>query len=181
MFRRRTPRTKGQKLREFMWPSMGMKRLGRYYKHRMGRLPGTPEFIARGMAVGVAISFTPLVGLHMIIGTGLCWLLRGSLLAMVLGTLIGGNLWTLPFIWIASFKLGSALLGQDGTEFSVEGLSFQMLLDNPAQLLLPMALGCVPMAAAAWAGSYYPTLSIVRKYKEARRARLRRAGPAGNA
>jgi uncharacterized protein len=174
MFSRRHPRTRRQKLRELLWPSMGMKRLMVYYRHRMGRLPGTPEFIARGMALGVAISFTPLVGLHMFIGAGLCVLLRASLLAMVLGTFIGGNLWTLPVIWIASYNLGGVMLGQDTAGgLNAHALSFRMLMEHPLDLLLPMAAGCVPMVAAAWIGAYYPTRAVVRRYKEARRARIR--------
>jgi uncharacterized protein len=178
MFKRRRPRTKGQKFREFMWPSMGMKRLGAYYKHRMGRLPGTPQFIARGMATGMAISFTPFVGLHMIMGVITCWLTRGSLIAMVLGSFIGGNLWTLPLILLATYKLGSFMLGHvHMTEVAQAGLqpdkfSLQLLIDHPGKLLLPMTLGSLPLLFFAWVGSYYITLGIVRKYQAARRHRI---------
>jgi uncharacterized protein (DUF2062 family) len=181
MFKRRTPRTRGEKFREFMWPSMGIKRLGLYYKHRMGRLPGTPQFIAKGMASGVAISFTPFVGLHMIMGTIACWLTRGSLLSMVLGSLLGGNLWTLPLIWVATFKLGRFMMGHKHWDsvgpvtqgdLAVDKFSLQMLVDHPGRLLLPMTLGCLPMVFIAWIGTYYLTLEIVQKYQAARKHRI---------
>lgn len=161
-----------------MWPSMGMKRLSRYYKHRMGRLPGTPQFIARGMASGIALSVTPFVGLHMAMGVVTCWLVRGSLIAMVLGSFIGGNLWTLPLILLATYKLGSLMLGHAHmTEAAQEGLqpdkfSLQLLIDHPAKLLLPMTLGCLPLLFIAWVGSYYITLGIVSKYQTARKHRI---------
>ncbi|MEZ0223340.1 MAG: DUF2062 domain-containing protein [Alphaproteobacteria bacterium] len=177
MFKRRHPRTRKQQLLEFMWPSMGIKRLGTYYKHRMGRLPGTPQFIARGIASGIAISFTPFVGLHMIMGVVTCWLVRGSLLSMVLGSFIGGNLWTLPFIWIATFKLGNLMMGQHKAAAAggmPGGFSMQMLMDEPGKLLLPMTLGSAPLVFLSWVGTYYLTLGIVKKYQAARRHRIER-------
>jgi uncharacterized protein len=181
MFKRRTPRSRREKFREFMWPSMGLKRLWLYYKHRMGRLPGTPQFIAKGMASGIAISFTPFVGLHMIMGTLTCWLVRGSLLSMVLGSLIGGNLWTLPLIWIGTYKFGRFMMGHKHWDsvgptmqdnFSVEKFSLQTLIDHPGHILLPMTLGCVPMVFISWVVAYYLTLEVVRKYQAARKHRI---------
>jgi uncharacterized protein len=180
MFKRRHPRTKSQQVREFMWPSMGMKRVGRYYRHRMGRLPGTPQFIARGMASGMAISFTPFVGLHMAMGLLTCWLVRGSLIAMILGSFIGGNPWTLPLILFGTYKLGHLMLGHAHmTKVAQAGLqpdkfSLQLLIDHPGKLLLPMTLGCLPVLFIAWVGSYYLTLGIVTRYQAARKHRIER-------
>ena len=182
MFKRRHPRTKGEKFREFLWPSMGIKRLGLYYKHRMGRLPGTPQFIAKGVASGVAISFTPFVGLHIVIGTLTCWLTRGSLLGMIFGSVVGGNIWTLPLIWISTYQLGNYMLGHkhwyhvtrtvaEGT-LTTDKFSLQTLIDDPVKYLLPMTLGCLPMVIISWAATYTLTLEVVRKYQAARKARI---------
>lgn len=163
-----------------MWPSMGMKRLGLYYKHRMGRLPGTPQFIAKGMAAGVSISFTPFVGLHILMGTLTCWLTRGSLISMVLGSLIGGNIWTLPLIWISTYKLGHLMTGHSHVTKAVQAglqpdkFSLQTLIDQPGKFLLPMTLGCLPLLLVAWVATYYITLEVVRKYQTARKHRLER-------
>ncbi|MBI1215122.1 MAG: DUF2062 domain-containing protein [Alphaproteobacteria bacterium] len=180
MFKRRTPRTRGERLREMIWPSMGLRRLTRYYKHRMGRLPGTPQYIAKGMAIGAALSFTPFVGLHMILGTFFCWLLRGSLLAMLLGTLLTGNIWTLPVIWIGTYKLGHLMLGHlhASTASAMragvvpEKFSMELLIHNPMRLLVPMTLSGVPLALISGAAIYYLTLQIVRRYQKIRRARI---------
>ena len=188
MFKRRHPRTRGQKFREFLWPSMGIKRLGLYYKHRMGRLPGTPQFIAKGMAAGVSISFTPFVGLHMLVGTLTCWLTRGSFLAMIFGSVVGGNFWTLPLIWISTYELGNFMLGRkhwyhvaknvaEGT-LTPDKFSLQTLIDDPVKFLLPMTLGCLPMVIIAWVVTYNLTLEIVRKYQAARKHRIEKRAQA---
>jgi uncharacterized protein (DUF2062 family) len=174
MFQRRVPLTRQQKLRETLWPSMGLKRLGVFYLHRIGRMAGTPEHISRGMAIGVAISFTPFVGFHIIMGTCASWLFEGSILAMVIGSIVGGNLWTLPLIWIATYKLGRLLLHKRVHEHMLEKFSFQTLLDHPVQVLLPMTLGCIPFMIVSYVAAYYVSIEIVRKYKAARLHRIQR-------
>jgi hypothetical protein len=62
------------------------------------------------VACGAAISFTPFVGLHVVLGALLALIVRGNLLAVVAGTLVG-NPWTFPFIWVASYEVGQYLLG----------------------------------------------------------------------
>ena len=178
MFKRRILRTKAEKIREALWPSMGMKRLTLYYKHRMGRLPGTPEFIARGMAAGIAISFTPFIGFHIMIGAAICWLIRGSFLSMLLGSLLGGNFWTLPLIWIGTYKLGRLMMGKEhvskafNAAINSDSFSMHTLLDKPAQLLLPMTMGSVPFVIISAIAAYFITLELVRKYKAARLHRI---------
>ncbi len=89
---------------------MGWRRMGVYLVKRLTRLPGTPHSIAAGFACGTAISFTPFMGLHTVLSVLLSFLVRGNYLAAMAGTLVG-NPWTFPFIWVASAKLGHALLG----------------------------------------------------------------------
>ena len=112
MFRRRQPLTFFRSLRGFLWPRTGWRRAFVYYLKRLTRLSGTPHNIAAGFACGVAISFTPLVGLHVVLGCVLALIVRGNFLAMVVGTLVG-NPWTLPFMWLGGYELGKLLLGGD--------------------------------------------------------------------
>jgi uncharacterized protein (DUF2062 family) len=84
--------------------------MGTYLVRRATRLAGTPHSIAAGAACGVAISFTPLIGLHLLGAFLLCLLVRGNYLAAAAGTLVG-NPWTFPFIWVATDQLGHALMG----------------------------------------------------------------------
>ncbi|MBI3441324.1 MAG: DUF2062 domain-containing protein [Proteobacteria bacterium] len=175
MFRRR-PRTRLQKVREIIWPSMGWGRLLRYYRHRMGRLQGTPHFIAAGFATGVAVSFTPFIGFHLMTAGIIAWILDGSLVAMVLGTVMAGNPWTFPFIWIGTYKLGVIVLGKHGSRAASSVLHHQFvfsdLLHKPLELLLPMTLGSIPLAVLSWVVSFYLVRQLVKGYKEARLARI---------
>lgn len=174
--KRRRPRTKGQKIKEIIWPSMGWRKLIRYYKHRIGRLPGTPHFIAAGFATGVAISFTPFIGFHLITAGIMTWILGGSMLAMALGTIIAGNPWTFPFIWVGTYKLGIMMIGGRGGDSSalMPNLTFSDLLQKPLELLLPMTLGSIPMALVSWFASFYFVRHIVKRYKQERLSRIHR-------
>ena len=51
---------------EFVWPRGGWARAFHYVKHRMRRLPDSPERIARGVWAGVFVTFTPLFGMHFV-------------------------------------------------------------------------------------------------------------------
>ena len=110
MFRRRDQIPLRQRLRRWLWPHIGWRRMGTYVVKRITRLTGTPHSIAAGAACGVAISFTPFLGFHVISAFLLCLVVRGNYLAAAIGTLVG-NPWTLPFLLLASYQLGHALLG----------------------------------------------------------------------
>ena len=176
ILKRRTPRTKLQKIREILWPSMGWMKLIRYYRHRIGRLPGTPYFIAAGFATGVAISFTPFVGFHLMLAAIIAWILGGSLVAMVLGAVISGNPWTFPFIWVGTYKLGELMLGGHETRAASSTLTHQLtfsdLLQKPMELLLPMTLGSIPLALVSWIVSFYIVRHVVKRYKQERLSRI---------
>lgn len=161
------PRRKGAR--------MPFKRMMKYYRHRVGRLPGTPYQIAAGFANGVAVSVTPFLGLHIVIGFVLCLIVRASPIAMIIGSIVGGNPWTFPFIWVGSYELGQWMLARDGASGSVENLRLSDLLHNPVDLLWPMTLGSVPIAVALWLVCYGLLFLIVRKRQQERRARTTRA------
>ena len=50
--------------------------------------------IAIGFAAGVFVSFTPLFGLHIVLGAALAWLVRGNIVASLIGTLAGNPVTT---------------------------------------------------------------------------------------
>ena len=82
-------------------------------------VPDQPHRIARGLAAGVFLSFTPLHGFHFIVAALVSLAIRGNVLAAFVGTFAGNPL-TTPFIALAAVGLGRRLLGgmntrQDGT------------------------------------------------------------------
>ena len=78
----------------------------RNVKMKIYRIRDFPESVAIGLAWGAAISFTPLLGFHLIIcylGTYNCN--GGNLIAATVGSVIG-NPWTFPIFFYVAYKLG---------------------------------------------------------------------------
>lgn len=162
---------KFNRLRHALWPAMGFKRLLKYYQHRIGRLPGTPAMIAGGFAVGIAVSMTPFIGFHILMGWLVAFALRVSLLGMIVGTVVAGNPWTFPFIWLGSYKIGKAMMSVEASAPALTAdtpLTFSTLLDKPLELLLPMTVGSLPLAVFFGAISFYGVFFAVRRYKSER-------------
>jgi uncharacterized protein (DUF2062 family) len=95
----------------FIWPNMGLRRAWTLLVHRMARLSVGPHAIALGFAAGAFVSCTPFIGFHFILAGFLAFTLRASILASAIGTVVGNPL-TFPFIWLAAYNLGAALLGR---------------------------------------------------------------------
>ena len=60
---------------------------------KLDSLKGTPREIANGFATGVAMSFTPFVGFHLLLSLAVARLAGQNGIAAALGT-IAGNPWT---------------------------------------------------------------------------------------
>ncbi|MCK0096887.1 DUF2062 domain-containing protein [Yoonia sp. F2084L] len=110
VFKRRDRRAIWQIVLDFFYPRGGWTRAFEYVKHRVRRLPDTPEKISRGIWAGVFICFTPLFGLHFVFGAIIARLLRGNILAALMATFFGNPL-TFPPIGYLSISLGSWMLG----------------------------------------------------------------------
>ncbi len=159
------------KFKRALWPRMSFSRLLKYYQHRIGRLPGTPAMIAGGFAVGIAVSMTPFIGFHILMGWLVTLVLRVSLLGMIVGTVVAGNPWTFPLIWVGSYKIGKVLMAADASSSALTAdtpLTFSALMDKPLELLLPMILGSLPLAIVFGLLSFYGVFFAVRRYKSQR-------------
>ena len=205
MFGRRKELPLWDRLKGWLWPAMGWKRLGVYLLKRLVRLPGTPHNIACGFACGAAISFTPFVGLHIALSMLLAWLLRGHMIAAVVGTVVG-NPWTFPFIWLVTYKAGQMMLGSAEAapwpavtmfkhvvtdlgeliwptltgEDTREALK-QLVVDLRA-LIWPMFIGSIPLGLAGWFASYIPLNKAIDAFQKARESRRQKSAErrAGN-
>jgi uncharacterized protein (DUF2062 family) len=98
-------------LLDFLYPRGGWARAFEYVKHRVRRLPDTPEKISRGIAAGVFTSFSPFYGLHFLIAALLARGMRGNIFAALLGTFFGNPLTYIP-IAVAAMGSGHWLLGR---------------------------------------------------------------------
>ncbi|XDA98762.1 DUF2062 domain-containing protein [Sulfitobacter sp. LCG007] len=111
VFKRRDRKPILTALAEFLWPRGGWTRAFHYVKHRVRRLPDSPERIARGIGAGVFTSFTPFYGMHFIVAALLAVVARGNVLAALMGTFFGNPLTYLP-IGISALTTGHWLLGR---------------------------------------------------------------------
>ncbi len=173
-------------MRNFVWPRAGWQRTTKYLLHRLGRMPGSPYSIAGGFACGAAISFTPFVGLHFVLGAIWAWSTRASVASSLLGTAVG-NPWTFPFIWVWIYNLGIWMGAGNGLDPAEEldfarffgavfnaALSFDMpyLVHTAAPIWFPMLVGGIPTTVVAWFAFYFSLKPVISVYQ---RRRYRRA------
>ena len=122
----------------------------RILKMKVYRIRDFPESVAIGLAWGAAVSFTPLLGFHLII----CYLgtisMRGNLIAATVGSVIG-NPWTFPIFFFAAYKLGVNFI-YSPLEYYEFKISF--LIENFSKLFFPTLLGSLPIAITAWFITY---------------------------
>ena len=121
-------------------------RIIKLQKYRITKIKDFPDSVALGMAWGAAVSFTPLLGFHLIICYLGTWLMRGNLIAATVGTIIG-NPWTFPFIFYLDYKIGTTMFVS-----SIEYYEFKIsfLVENFEELFYPTLLGSLPLALLVW-------------------------------
>jgi len=172
---------------------MGMRRTAVYYAHRLKRIQGSPRSIAGGLAVGVALSMSPILGSHIVLGAALAWMFRLNLFATILGTFFC-NPWTAPPIWLGTYYLGRIMLGlpvrgaehvprfiemfQDLTG-AIWRMDLQLLFDDVWPVLEPMLVGSVLLGTVAGIVVYILVLPVVRSFQSAAQARIRVDVPTG--
>ena len=196
MFRRRTPLTRLTQIRSVVWPERGFRRLFSYLFQRVVRLHDTSGSLAIGVASGVAASFLPFIGLHFLIAALLALLLRGNVLASVIGTFFG-NPWTFLFIWVSDYRLGLWLLQQSGhgdqfPELNLQqladvmtifmhfftfsdGVDWQQVAEPFEQVFLPMTIGGTVLAVLSWFVAFVLCYYSFEWWREHRARRLVKA------
>ena len=137
-------------------------RIFRLIKLKVYRIRDFPESVAIGLSWGVAVSFTPLLGFHLIICYLGTWLMRGNLIAATVGTIIGNPL-TFPFLFYINYKIGLSFFYKplNNYEFKV-----QFFIDNFSDLFYPTLLGSIPIAFSTWFITYYTTKYLLKKRYE---------------
>lgn len=146
---------------------------------RVLQLDDSPESIARGVALGVFVSMSPLVGLQMIIVAALSPLLKSNRIAGLTLTYIANPLTFLPIYW-ADYQVGRVLLGQESipkerfaTLFDLKESNlfsrtvefFEKLGEFSWELGGPLFLGSLVVGALAALPMYPLTVKLVRGYR----------------
>jgi len=171
------------RIRDAIWPRMGIRRYAAYLKNKVLRLSATPYAVAVGVASGAAVSCFPFVGLHFILGFVLAYILRGNMIAAAIGT-AWGNPITFPFLFSASYQLGSLITGvfwptetvsDESTEIISQGL-FSGPFDLAAILptIATMCVGATPISLVTFGLFYWVTFTVVHRFQTRRSERLLR-------
>ena len=172
------------------WLEQG-RRLLLYYYHKAVREKGTPEYIARGWGIGMFIGFAVPFGLQLMISIPLSFLLKGSKLGAMLGTL-ATNHFTIfviyPFqCWLGSYLIGSPLSFEEicsKLEQVLEKQDYGTLFSLGKTLILAFFAGGFLLAAVSTPICYYLVKYLVIEYrrnKEKRRLKKLEKLHGGNA
>lgn len=196
VFKRRDRRSPLQIATEFVYPRGGWGRAFLYVKHRVRRLPDTPERIARGVGAGVFTTFTPFYGMHFVVAFLIARMIRGNILAALSGTFFGNPLTYVP-IGVISLKTGYFLLGtrfDEGRHRSFFGKFadasrdlkdniFAMFTDAETnweglrifyhEIFFPYMIGGLIPGILAGVIAYYLSVPVIRAYQNRRRAKIK--------
>jgi uncharacterized protein (DUF2062 family) len=197
VFRRRDSRSILRVVAEGVWPRGGWLRAFHYVKHRMHRLPGTPEQIGRGIFAGAFTIFTPFFGLHFVVAALLAKLMRGSILAALLATFLGNPLTYVPIALISlqtgHFLLGTSMRGEVNENiftkfvgaagdlwhnflamFTPERAHWEELHRFYDDVFFPWMVGSIVPGLICALLCYYVSVPVIRAYQKRRAARLRK-------
>lgn len=194
MFKRRKPLSYAQMWTEMFYPRSGWKRASKYVLHRLRRLPDRPHRVARGWAAGIFISFTPFFGFHLMGAALIAWIIRGNILAALLGTFVGNPL-TTPFVALTATGLGRWILGVEGKftphlifdEFTRAGSElwnnllapvtdrvahWDQLLQFNEQIFTPYMVGGVIEGLPICIAIHYLTVPVIKAYHRHRERQM---------
>lgn len=166
-----------------------------YWYYRIMKQPGTPDSLARGVAIGLFIGFIIPFGFQMIVALPLAVLLKARKLPAVVGTWVT-NHFTIGVIYPLQCYLGSVLLGHPlsvdkikdkfGAFFTrlgeIEGvgwrqsvsLSFKALFDLGDDIVVPFFVGGAVLGAVCAALGYFATYGMILRFRAGRKRKLNR-------
>ncbi|WP_170428800.1 DUF2062 domain-containing protein [Ruegeria arenilitoris] len=196
VFKRRDRRSPVQIASEFVYPKGGWTRAFHYVKHRVRRLPDSPERIARGVGAGVFTAFTPFYGLHFVVAALIGRLINGNILASLSGTFFGNPLTYVP-IGVICLQTGHFILGGNFEKEETKGLMknfvdalgdlknnfLALFTDRVAdwrglavfydEVFFPYLVGGILPGLLAGAICYYLSLPLIRTYQQRRRDKIK--------
>ena len=154
------------------------RRLFRFYYHKAIREPGTPEYIARGWAIGMFVGFAVPFGLQLVVSIPLSFLLKGSKLGATVGTLTTNHFTIFviyPFqCWLGSWLIGNPLsLSEISSELELvlKEQDYQTLFGLGRDLVVSFFIGGFLLAAVSTPLCYYLVKNMVIQYRRGKERR----------
>ncbi len=144
------------------------------------REKASPEYIARGWAIGMFFGCFSPFGMQLIFSIPTAFVLKGSKIGAALGTLLTNHI-TIFFIYPMQCYVGNHLLGGDLTYAAVKTAmdnvlreqSYEALLKIGEELVAAFFLGGALLTAIMTPLTYYGVKFLVVRYRERKAARLR--------
>jgi hypothetical protein len=139
---------------------------------RIVRQEGSPESVARGLAIGLFVGFAMPMGGQLVVAIPLAFILKGNKVLAALGTVVT-NPYTSLVIYPIQCWIGALLLGSP-LDFHFLEERFKSLLAQPSwdalkglgvDLLVPFLVGGLLLAVLTCVPTYYLTLRTVRAYR----------------
>ena len=143
--------------------SINLKRASLFYFLKLIRVKDSKDKLAVGFACGSMVSFSPFIGFHFLLAVFFAYLLRGNIVASLIGTFVG-NPFTFPFIWIFIYKVGDIFYNNDNN-FSLE-FTFQSLFDQGYDILVPMLIVSLIVSIPVWFISYFTVKFLMSSFKK---------------
>ena len=143
-----------------------------YYKLRLARLPDSNYAISSGFACGAMVSFTPLLGFHFVLAVIIAYLIRGSFIAALIGTVVGNPI-TFPIIWGLIYKVGTYFTNIKIEKITHE-INLDMIINQTYEIFFPMLVGGLVMAPLVWVITYYVTYSFIASFKKRKNKKNKR-------
>ena len=141
----------------------------RHYLRRLLAVDDSPQRIALAFAIGVFLAFSPLVGLHTVLGLAIAFLFGLNRMALLIGLFVN-NPWTLVPIYIAAGYIGGLLFGYPGhaamPDFGWNQLwrmHYWVELGRQWRLLIPVALGSLILSIVFAILSYPLALYLLKQ------------------
>jgi len=178
MFQRRKKNHFFRRTTDALLPQGGWRRRLKYFYKRTIRMKGSPHAIAFGAASGIAVSFTPFYGFHLILTFIFCRIFKSNWLASAVTAQLGNPI-TFPPVIIMNYYLGSLFLGLEKGVYTPDELFF-LIYDTLASsdlgnsefwnVFWVVALGSIPGVIVSFIVCYYLFKPMVRKYQSVRSA-----------
>lgn len=160
-FSRKKLRYRQTKPNQFWW-----QRWYRLYYLRLLRWREKPQFIARGLALGVFSGCFPFFGLQIIIGVILASLLKGSKVAAAAATWISNPLTYVP-LFIFNFQVGELILGiKIELDRQLDLDSFSSFMELGFAFAATLLVGCFVVGLIAGLITYFVSLPCLKRLRQ---------------
>lgn len=172
LFKRKTPLHWRHKLRNMIWPKMGWRRVWEYTKHRVIRFDDTTSAIAAGLAIGCAVSWTPVLGLHLFICGFLCWAFRANYMAAFIGSALANPITFPIMMWLAYYAGHIVMVMLNIPHTLSSAVPEGPALEQADDIMIPVMIGGHLLALIAYPVFYYPFYYMITGARLARKMRI---------